>query len=269
MHAIEVEGLSFAYGTKRVLTDVSFTVGEGEVVGYLGPNGAGKTTTLRVLLGLLEPHHGTVRVAGLDPWDEPMGVRERVGYVPESGAVYETLTPVEHLTLVGRLQRLDEDTLAARIDDLLDSFDLTPSADKRMSGFSKGMKQKVVIAAALLHSPRLLFLDEPLTGLDANATAIVKQVVRGLAARGTTVVYSSHLMDVVERVSDRVIIIDRGRVVADGSIEVLRAGSGDPTLEALFQRLTVGGAGAGQASRILDALEAEEDALPAEPRPPA
>ncbi len=255
MLAIEVEGLSFAFPAKRVLEDVTFSVGEGEVVGYLGPNGAGKTTTLKILLGLLRPEVGRILVAGLDPRLDPVLVRGLVGYVPESGALYETLTPVEHLTLVGRLHGLDPALLDVRIDELLESFGLRSVASRRMGGFSKGMKQKVVIASALLHAPRVLFLDEPLNGLDANATVTVKEVIRGLAAGGTSVVYSSHLMDVVERVSDRVIIIDHGRVVADGQIAALRTRSGDATLEALFQRLTVGEQTHAQAARILGAVQ--------------
>jgi ABC-2 type transport system ATP-binding protein len=269
---IEVEGLRHAYGTKAVLDGVSFRVGPGEIVGYLGPNGAGKSTTIRILLGLLEPLEGTVRVLGLDPAAEPQRVRSMVGYVPESGALYETLTPVEYLTLVGRLQGLEEAATAARAEELLGAFDLRVVSGKRMTTFSKGMKQKVVIAASLIHAPRVLFLDEPLNGLDANATVTVKEVIRGLAARGTTVFYSSHLMDVVERVSDRVIVIDRGRVVADGDVAALRARSGDATLEALFQRLTSGDAAGGGASRILDAIGGAArgpEAPPASAAPPA
>ncbi len=262
---IEVEGLRHAYREKVVLDGVSFRVGDGEVVGYLGPNGAGKTTTLRILLGMLRPRSGTVRVCGLDPLAEPERVRALVGYVPESGAVYETLTPVEHLALVGRLHGLPEDVIESRTSEILDAFGLSGPSSQRMGAFSKGMKQKVVIAAALLHSPRVLLLDEPLNGLDANATVTVKEVIRGLSARGTTVLYSSHLMDVVERVSDRVIILDQGRVVADGSFAALRAGSGDATLEALFQRLTAGDEVREQAARILGAVEPPPPSAPRSP----
>jgi ABC-2 type transport system ATP-binding protein len=251
---IEVEGLRHAYGAKVVLDGVSFRVAPGEVVGYLGPNGAGKSTTIRILLGMLRPSFGTVRVLGLDPAAEPEKVRALVGYVPESGALYETFSPTEYLTLVGRLQRLREEAIAVRAAELLAAFGLGPVASKRMTTFSKGMKQKVVIAASLLHSPKVLFLDEPLNGLDANATVMVKEVIAGLAARGVTVFYSSHLMDVVERVSDRVIILDKGRVAADGSFATLRAGSGDATLEALFQRLTAAADRHDGATRVLDAL---------------
>jgi ABC-2 type transport system ATP-binding protein len=264
---IEVENLRHLYGEKAVLEGVSFRVGPGEIVGYLGPNGAGKTTTIRLLLGMLRPTSGTVRVMGLDPAAEPERVRSAVGYVPESGALYETFTPLEYLTLVGRLQHLPEATTAARAGELLGAFGLAAQSGARMTSFSKGMKQKVVIAASLIHAPRVLFLDEPLNGLDAGATITVKEVVRGLAARGTTVFYSSHLMDVVERVSDRVIILDRGRLVADGPVAALRSRSGDATLEALFQRLTAGAGVDDRAGRILDALRGEGASPGAVPAP--
>lgn len=252
--AVVVEGLVHAY-EKPVLEGVSFRVRRGEIVGYLGPNGAGKSTTIKILLGMLAPHAGAVRVLGTDPVADPMRVRAAVGYVPESGALYETLTPREYLTLVGRLRRLPRELVEARLATLLEAFGLVAQRDARMTTFSKGMKQKVVIAAALLHDPQVLFLDEPLNGLDANATLVVKDVVRGLAAKGTTVFYSSHLMDVVERVSDRVLILDHGRIVADGSFAALKAGSGDASLEALFARLTAPAEGEAMAGKILRSLE--------------
>ena len=234
---IHVKDLSHAFA-KPVLSSVSFDIRPGEVVGYLGPNGAGKTTTLRILCGMIEPRAGVVRVAGFDPSTDALEVRARIGYVPESGAVYETLTPREYFALVGRLHGLPNALIETRGDAFLTAFGIAGSADDRMSTFSKGMKQKVVISAALLHDPEVIFLDEPLNGLDANATLTVKEIVRGLAARGRSILYSSHLMDVVERISDRVIILDGGRVIADGSAAELRARSGDASLEGLFSRLT-------------------------------
>jgi len=251
---IEVANLSHAYGTKRVLDGISFTVAPGEVVGFLGPNGAGKSTTIKLLLGILAPTGGTVRVAGLDPAVDGVAVKTLTGYVPESGALYDTFTPREYLTMVGRLRGVPDDVALARARRTLDAFDLDGKLDARMTGFSKGMKQKVVIAASLLHDPRVLLLDEPLNGLDANSTIVVKDVVRGLASRGTTVLYSSHLMDVVERVSERVLILDGGRIVADGRLDDLKARAGDGTLEALFRRLTAGDVGRERAAGVLDAL---------------
>jgi ABC-2 type transport system ATP-binding protein len=251
--AVLVENLHHAYD-KPVLDGVSFRVGKGEIVGYLGPNGAGKSTTIKILLGMLAPQVGTVRVLGLDPVRDPMGVRTAVGYVPESGALYETLSPREYLTVVGRLRGLEADVVESRCATFLDAFGLLPQRDQRMTSFSKGMKQKVVIIASLLHDPKVLFLDEPLNGLDANATLVLKDVIKGLASRGTTVFYSSHLMDVVERISDRVVILDHGHVVADGSFATLRAGAGDASLEALFARLTAPSESEANAGRILDAL---------------
>jgi ABC-2 type transport system ATP-binding protein len=260
---IEVRDLSHAYDGRLVLNGVSFVAAPGEVIGYLGPNGAGKSTTIKVLIGLLKPSHGTVRVLGMDPAVQPLEVRARIGYVPESGALYETLTPREYLAFVGRLHGLAPAVVAERTNTFLDAFQLRANADERMTGFSKGMKQKVVFAAALIHDPQVLFLDEPLNGLDANATVTVKEVIRGLAARGRTVFYSSHLMDVVERVTNRVVILDRGTVVADGPPEDLRTRTGDASLEAFFSRLT-GGEGIHERSRgILGALEAAGPESPA------
>jgi ABC-2 type transport system ATP-binding protein len=251
---IEVDDLRHAYGGKTVLDGVSFRVAPGEVVGYLGANGAGKSTTIRILTGMLVPTSGFVRVLGLEPAASPREVKALVGYVPESGALYESLTPREYLAVVGRLRSLDPEVAERRGERFLDALGLEGERDARMTGFSKGMKQKVVVAASLLHDPKVLFLDEPLNGLDANTTVTVKEVIRGLSERGTTVFYSSHLMDVVERVSDRVIILDQGRVVADGSASALRAGTGDATLEGLFSRLTAGDEVHDRAAGILGAL---------------
>ena len=267
--AVLVEGLFHAY-SKPVLDGVSFRVAAGEIVGYLGPNGAGKSTTIKILLGMLAPQRGSVRVLGLDPSEDPIEVRAAVGYVPESGALYETLSPREDLNLVGRLRHLSPARSDDRLAALLDAFGLGARRDARMTTFSKGMKQKVVIAAALLHDPKVLFLDEPLNGLDANATLVVKDVIRGLAAKGTTVFYSSHLMDVVERISDRVLILDHGKIVADGSLAALKAGSGDTSLEALFARLTAPSEGEAKAERILRSLADEGGrAGPGDDAPPA
>ncbi len=257
--AVLVEGLKHAY-EKPVLDGVSFEVARGEIVGYLGPNGAGKSTTIKILLGMLAPKEGTVRVLGFDPVRDPMAVRTAVGYVPESGALYETLSPREYLRVVGRLRGLAEDVVESRSATFLDAFGLLAQRDQRMTSFSKGMKQKVVIVAALIHDPKVLFLDEPLNGLDANATLVVKDVIKGLASKGTTVFYSSHLMDVVERISDRVVILDHGKVVADGSFATLKAGSGDASLEALFARLTAPSESEANASKILHALDASSGA---------
>ena len=259
---IVVEDLYHAF-SKPVLEGISFRVEPGEVVGYLGPNGAGKTTTLRILCGMLKPHSGRVEVAGFNPATNPLDVRALIGYVPESGALYETLSPLEYLALIGRLYGLEKDVLRKRSLALLEAFGIADNRESQMTTFSKGMKQKVVIAAALIHDPQILFLDEPLNGLDANATLTVKDVVRGLAARGRTVLYSSHLMDVVERVSDRVIILDGGKVVADGNASELSTLSGDDSLEGLFSRLPAADEERHRADEILAALGTEASEEPA------
>jgi ABC-2 type transport system ATP-binding protein len=258
---IEVEDLRHVFA-KPVLQGISFRVAPGEVVGYLGPNGSGKTTTIRILAGMLRPTSGRVRVLGFDPAEQPIEVKSRIGYVPESGALYETLTPVEYLALVGGIHGLTPDLVRDRTHGFLKAFGLEGQAQDRMTSFSKGMKQKVVIAAALIHDPQVLFLDEPLNGLDANATVTVKEVIHGFVKRGRAVFYSSHLMDVVERVTSRVIVLHEGRIAAEGNPDELCERAGVPDLESLFLRLTASDDVRGRAADILGALGSAPEAAP-------
>ena len=236
--AVEVEGLVKTFGNKEVLKGLSFTIQRGEVVGYLGPNGAGKTTTLRILAGIYRPDRGVARIAGFDVANEPIEAKRRIGYVPEAVDVFDWLTPWEYLRLVGRLHSLPDPLIDARAKEMLDSLGLLERAGERLDTYSKGMRKKVALIAALLHDPDVVLMDEPLDGLDANSAIIFKNLVRALARSGKAVVYSSHLMDVVERVADRVIVINEGRLVAQGTLEDLRRQSGAPTLEDVFRLLT-------------------------------
>ena len=218
--------------------DVSFDAHPGEILGFLGPNGAGKSTTVKILTGMIRPTSGTARVAGFDVAREPIQVKRRIGFVPESGVLYDALTPDEYLELIGCLHHLDAATRRGRTDELLDLFSLTDVRAKRMFEFSKGMRQKVVIAAALLHKPDVLFLDEPLDGLDANTAMIVKELLKQLATQGRTILFCSHILDVVERICTRIIVIDRGRKIAEGTAADLATQTGTTTLELAFSRLT-------------------------------
>ncbi len=232
------ENVVFSYASTEVLHAISFSIGQGEIVGLLGPNGAGKTTTLKIIGGMLTPRSGTVTVTGIPLPERALDVKQRIGYVPEAAALFETLTGQEFLELSGRLHGVPEDTLQARIGSILETFDLSSQRVSRLDTYSKGMRQKVLLAAALLHNPELILLDEPLSGLDVNAAIMIKDLIAALAAEGKTILYSSHVLDVVERVCNRVLIIHEGRLIADGQPNVLKASSNQPTLEDVFRALT-------------------------------
>ena len=235
---IELKELTRTFGNFTAVDNVSFTVPSGQVCGYLGPNGAGKTTTIKMLTGLIRPTSGTAAIEGFDILENPIEVKKRIGYVPESGALYEKLTPAEYLQLIGRLYHLEEEPLKRRIQEFLQLFQLEKHKNQRMDTFSKGMKQKIVVASALLHNPSVIFFDEPLNGLDANSALLVKELIRKLANQGKTIFYSSHILEVVEKICDRVIIIDHGRIVADGSIHDLQEMTRESSLEEIFSQVT-------------------------------
>jgi len=235
---VEVDRLVFSYGATEVLHEISFSLQRGEIVGLLGPNGAGKSTTIKILAGILSPTRGRVTVAGHSLPDQAVELKERIGYVPESAALFETLSGQEFLELVGRLQEVPEDTLKSRIRNTLERFDLAKDRLRRLEGYSKGMKQKILLAAALIHNPQIILMDEPLSGLDVNAAIMVKDLIAALAAEGKTILYSSHILDVVERICDRVLIIHQGNLIADGSLESLKTSTQRSTLEDVFRQLT-------------------------------
>jgi ABC-2 type transport system ATP-binding protein len=204
----------------------------------LGPNGAGKTTTLKIIAGVLAPRRGAVSVTGLPLPEMAISVKQHIGYVPEAAVLFESLTGQEFLELSGRLLDVEEDILQTRIENILESFDLTSNRLRRLESYSKGMRQKILIAAALLHNPDLILLDEPLSGLDVNAGIMIKDLIAAVAADGKTIVYSSHVLDVVEKVCHRVLIIHNGHLIADGSAEHLKATTQLSTLEEVFRKLT-------------------------------
>jgi ABC-2 type transport system ATP-binding protein len=235
---IRVEKLTKVYGDQTALDAVSFEIPAGQICGYLGPNGAGKSTTVRMLTGVMRPTSGKATVAGFDVLEQPLEVKKRIGYVPETGAIYQTLSVNEYLALVGALHHMEPAEIDERGRKMLQLFAIADSANKRIDTLSKGMRQKVVISAALLHDPDVLLFDEPLSGLDANAARTIKDLVRGLADRGKTVLYCSHMLDIVERLCDRVIILDKGQMVADGSPRELMSSTHRETLETVFRSLT-------------------------------
>ena len=235
---IQVEGLTKHYGPKVAVDGLDLRVEPGEIVGFLGPNGAGKSTTVKVITGLIKPDEGRARVCGFDVVEQPLEVKKRVGYVPETPALYESLTANEYLELISCLHHLDRNAAAARRRELLELFGLATNANQRLNEFSKGMRQKVVIAAALMHRPEVLILDEPLDGLDSNTAMVVKELLKRLAGQGRTIMFSSHILDVVERICTRIVIIDHGRHVASGTAAEIRAAEGASSLEEAFSRLT-------------------------------
>jgi len=235
---LEVSELTKKYGEAAAVDNITFRVNRGEIVGYLGPNGAGKSTTVKMLTGILAPTSGRILIGGLDVVENSLSIKQRIGYVPESGGLYESLTGFEFLQLVGRLYHLGEETITHKAKEFFRLFGLEAAIDQRLSAYSKGMKQKVLISSALIHNPDLIFFDEPLSGLDANTMLIFKELVRHLAEEGKTIFYCSHVLDVVERLCQRVIIIHQGRIVADAQVDRLKEVTAQKSLEEVFQKLT-------------------------------
>jgi len=246
--------VAFCYDRAEVLHGISFALNRGEVVGLLGPNGAGKTTTIKIIAGILAATEGAVSVTGLPLPERTIDVKQRIGYVPEAAVLFESLTGQEFLELSGRLQGVAEDRLQSRIACILETFDLSSDRVSRLDTYSKGMRQKILIAAALLHNPELILLDEPLSGLDVNASIMIKDLIAALAATGKTILYSSHVLDVVEKVCDRVLIIHKGNLIADSTPEDLKASTRQATLEEVFRKLTDSESSDPGIARIVEAL---------------
>ncbi len=235
---LEVDRLTRRYGAIVGVDDVSFTVQPGEVLGLLGPNGSGKSTTVKILTGLLEPTTGHVRLDGRDVASDILGFKAQLGYVPEEPFLYSYLTGPEYLLLVGRLRGLSESRLQDKIERFLRLLGIWDDRYQSIATYSKGMRQKVLITAAVLHDPRLVVLDEPFSGLDVTAARVLKAFVRALAADGKMVVFSSHVLEVVEQVCSRVLILRNGRVAGHDSVAKLRSMLALPSLDAVFAALT-------------------------------
>lgn len=235
---VDIRDLIFRYGTTEVLHSISFRLNRGEIIGLLGPNGAGKSTTIKIIAGILSQTSGHVAVCGMSLPESAIAVKERIGYVPESAGLFESLSGQEFLELSGRLHDVEESVLQSRIAGVLERFDLTKDRLRRLEAYSKGMRQKILIGAALLHNPQLILLDEPLTGLDVDAQILVKDLIAALAKDGKTILYSSHILEVVERICDRVLIIHKGDLIADASVQELRDSTKQSNLEDVFRQLT-------------------------------
>jgi ABC-2 type transport system ATP-binding protein len=234
----EVVTLAKRFAGVHVLHGVSFHVAPGEIVGYLGPNGSGKSTTIKIIAGLLEPTSGSFSLNGLSGTEDPLNVRRQLGYVPEEPHLYTHLTATEYLLLVGRLRSIPDKRLRAQIEGLLLLLDLEAAGGALLATFSKGMRQRVLLAAALLHDPALLILDEPFSGLDVNASLLLVALLRALAADGRLILLSSHRMDLVETLCQRVVILHRGRIVAEGTPAELRRRRDSESLDEVFALVT-------------------------------
>ncbi len=234
---LEVRGLTKYYRATAVVDDVSFAVRPGEVTGYLGPNGSGKSTTVKMITGLIEPTTGKVFLDGRNIREDMTGFRRRLGYVPEEAILYSYLTGLEYLQLIGRLRCLPEQAVTRKANELLELFSLSAYRHAPISSYSKGMKQRVLISAALLHNPDVLILDEPLSGIDVTSALLFKHLLQELASEGKIILYISHVLEVVEKVCARVIILYRGKVMANDSVERLRDLMQLPSLEEIFSQM--------------------------------
>jgi ABC-2 type transport system ATP-binding protein len=251
---LEARGLVKRFGGVRAVNDVSFTVGPGEVLGYLGPNGSGKTTTMNMLTGLVEPSQGHVLFEGRDIHDWLVEYRARIGYVPEEPHLYSFLSGREYLELVGSLRGMPAGILSRKIKALLELLTLASEDDAPLSCYSKGMRQKVLVAAALIHDPDLVIFDEPTSGFDATSSMVFRHMVKALARSGKAIIYSSHELEAVEKVSTRVIVLHAGQVVAHDSVERLRDLMRAGSLEEVFAQLVMTSDPADTADRIVDAV---------------
>jgi ABC-2 type transport system ATP-binding protein len=238
---IETQHLTKLYGEKPAVNDVSFQVYTGEVFGFLGPNGAGKTTTIKMIVGLLKPSSGNIKVAGYDVEAQSLLAKAASGYVPDTPNLYPKLSGRELLRFVGDLYNLDRQQIVRRIDELLKMFDLIEAGDDQIDSYSHGMQQKTALAAALMHDPKVLVLDEPTVGLDPKSARLIKDILRQMAERGAAVFLSTHILEIAERMCDRIGIINKGQLVAEGTMDQLRASSqGETSLEDIFLSLTGG-----------------------------
>lgn len=248
---IETQNLSKHYGEKVAVDTLNLEVYGGEIFGFLGPNGAGKTTTIKMITGLLQPSSGTVKVSGNDVQRQPLKAKAVTGYVPDEPHLYDKLTVRELLRFVGDLYGVQRERVERRSDELLRLFDLDEAADDQIDSYSHGMRQKAALAAALIHDPQILVLDEPTVGLDPKSARLIKDILRQIADRGSAVFLSTHILEIAERMCDRIGIINQGGLVAVGTMGELRSQrSGESSLEDIFLDLT-GGAEYAEIAEVL------------------
>lgn len=253
---LELREVSKHFSGTAAVASVSFSARPGEITGYLGPNGSGKSTTMKMITGLITPSAGEILFNGAPIRSDLIAYKRRIGYVPEEPHLYAHLSGLEYLGMVGLLRNLPLKATAERIDGLLRLFSLHGDRHVPISAYSKGMRQKVLLAAALLHNPDLIVLDEPFSGLDVGTALILRSLIQELAARGKVILFSSHELETVERVCSHVVILHHGKLVADDSIERLRALMSLPTLESIFEQLAVEQDTAAVSRQIADLIRA-------------
>ena len=236
---LELKGITKKYNVFPAVDNVSFRIEPGEILGYLGPNGAGKTTTIKMLTGLLEPTAGDIFFQGKKIKNNMVEYKKKIGYVPEEPDIYPHLSAYDYLFMVGRLRQIQEKALKAKIEQFMELFKLSLDMQSSISSYSKGMVQKVLLSAALLHDPDIFLLDEPLSGLDVETSMIIKDLVKQLSKEGKIIFYCSHILEVVEKVCSRVIIIHKGKILTDDSVENMRHLMKVPSLEEIFSQLVI------------------------------
>ena len=229
---------SYAKGGVKAVDDLSLIVQKGEIFGFIGPNGAGKTTTIKMICGIINPDRGSVTVNGHDIAKEPIAAKQSIGFVPDAATVFDRLTGLEYLNFLADVYGVDAGARAARMEKYLTMFEIKDAAGNLIRSYSRGMRQKLTVTGALLHNPSLWILDEPMTGLDPRAAHQLKQEMRAHCDEGNTVFFSTHVLEVAERLCDRIGIIDKGRLVAVGTLDELRTGDRGESLEELFLQLT-------------------------------
>ncbi|MGI6213439.1 MAG: ABC transporter ATP-binding protein [Christensenellales bacterium] len=240
---IRISNLSKCYGTSTVkaVDDISFEAGGGEIVGFLGPNGAGKSTTIKCITGILPYNEGHINVCGIDLADDPVAVKQKIGYVPDEHVIYEGLTGLEYINFICDIFNVPGNERKERIEHYAEMFNMQDKLGLQISKYSHGMKQKVSVISALVHEPEVFILDEPMTGLDPQSSYMLKQVMNDYAARGKVVFFSSHVLEVVEKVCSRILIIDKGKLITDFSINELKEKRSETSLEDIFLTITKGG----------------------------
>jgi ABC-2 type transport system ATP-binding protein len=253
---LELRNVSKYFLGTPAVSDVSFRARPGEITGYLGPNGSGKSTTMKMITGLIEASSGDILFNGEPIRRDLIAWKQRLGYVPEEPYLYSHLSGLEYLVMVGQLRNLPEHSTAGRIDGLLRLFTLHRDRTSPISSYSKGMRQKVLLSAALLHNPEIILLDEPFSGLDVGTGLVLRSLIQELAARGKVMLFSSHELETVERVCSHIVILHRGKIVADDSIERLRTLMSTPTLEGIFSQLAVEQDTAAISREIADLIQA-------------
>lgn len=234
---LRLEHVSKSFGSKDVLKDINFSVNSGEIIGYIGSNGAGKTTTIKIILGLIDDYQGDVFIFG-EKVKGQFEYKKRIGYVPEVSDMYDNLTAHEYLSFIGMLYGIGEDKAVKKGKEMMSVFGIDDAINGRIHTFSKGMRQKLSIITGMIHNPDILFLDEPLGGIDANSVLVFKEVLKNLKKEGKTIFYSSHILEVVEKLSDRILLINEGEIVIDGTVADVMSMQSDSSLESIFNYVT-------------------------------